>query len=417
MNADTAYTVKHIQKGLTLFTTFTHGQRDMPHMNKMKKPKVVAFITDSYMSYLTNEFLSGISQFVRKRRNYIIRLFQAESLDECGDMLSGCDGIIINSSNERIVSMAVATGRPLVDTGCEFDCPCAVCVDIDLARTGSMAAEWFLQRGFRNFAFYGMQGLRSSDVVESAFSSAVAKAGFECACFSGYRRFAERNSRTNVRKIITRTRKWLASLPRRTAMLCKTDLMANRVLLECMQAGRTVPDDIAIMGRHNDVNFCTSVPVTISSVDTNIRRQGYVAMRILAELVEHPVTRKARKTFLVRPGEIVERESTATWPVDPPYLAKALMLLDGSLGSRTSIASLAAAVGVPPTTLRSTFSKVLGTSIGKYELSLRLNEARRLIKNGLAGLKEVATMTGFRNQSHFCHAYRAFHGHPPGGDR
>ena len=113
----------------------------------------------------------------------------------------------------------------------------------------------------------------------------------------------------------------------------------------------------------------------------------------------------------------MERESTETWPVDPPYLAKALMLLDKSLNQRTSITSLAAAVGVPSTTLRAAFSKVLGTSIGKYELSLRMNAAQRLIKGGLLSLKEVASMTGFQTQSHFCHAYRAFYGHAPGNDR
>ena len=49
----------------------------------------------------------------------------------------------------------MATGLPIVDTGCDFDDIRLVGVDLDLAKHGAMAAEWFLRRGFRNFAYCG----------------------------------------------------------------------------------------------------------------------------------------------------------------------------------------------------------------------------------------------------------------------
>ena len=384
-------------------------------MNKDAKPKKIAFITDTYMSYLNNEFLSGISEYIRKRRNYIVQL--VDTLDtlflDDYEMLHGYDGLIVNLGHEDIFKKIIATGVPVVDTGCEFEYPSVVSVDVDLEKSGSLAAEWFLQRRFRNFAFCGRAGNSSSIIVRKGFVSTVEKAGFTCSCHDLYLTVNPRKKKIVYAKL----QQWLASLPHRTAVFCKSDILANRVVLECLNIGRAIPDDIAVMGRHNDAAFCTSLPLPISSVDTNIRRQGYVAMRILDEILERPVSPKRRRILRIRPLGVVERESTETWPVDPPYLAKALMLLDKSLNQRTSITSLAAAVGVPSTTLRAAFSKVLGTSIGKYELSLRMNAAQRLIKGGLLSLKEVASMTGFQTQSHFCHAYRAFYGHAPGNDR
>ena len=55
---------------------------------------------------------------------------------------------------------------------------------------------------------------------------------------------------------------------------------------------------------------------------------------------------------ILKPLGIVERESTAVYPVDPPFLAKALLLLDENMERPVSATALAKAVGVSSSTLR-----------------------------------------------------------------
>lgn len=55
---------------------------------------------------------------------------------------------------------------------------------------------------------------------------------------------------------------------------------------------------------------------------------------------------------ILKPLGIVERESTAVYPVDPPFLAKALLLLDENMERPVSTTALAKAVGVSSSTLR-----------------------------------------------------------------
>ena len=103
--------------------------------------------------------------------------------------------------------------------------------------------------------------------------------------------------------------------------------------------------------------------------------------------------------------------------MDPPFLAKALLLLDEKMDRPLSAAALAEAAGVSSATLRAAFRKVLGTSLGKYALSVRMHEAKRLIMEERFSVKEVAARIGFSSQAYFCYAYHAFYGEPPSQSR
>ena len=82
-----------------------------------------------------------------------------------------------------------------------------------------------------------------------------------------------------------------------------------------------------------------------------------------------------------------------------------------------SAAALAEAVGVSASTLRAAFRKALGTSLGKYSLSVRMREAKRLMMEERFSVKEVAVRTGFSSQAYFSAAYHAFYGCSPSQSR
>lgn len=119
----------------------------------------------------------------------------------------------------------------------------------------------------------------------------------------------------------------------------------------------------------------------------------------------------------MRPVGIVERESTATYPVNPPWLAKALLLLDSNLDKPISAANLANAAGVSQTALQKSFRKAFGTSVGKYILSTKMCAARRFLAEEGLSVKEVARKTGFATPNYFCQTYHAHFSHSPSSDR
>ena len=383
---------------------------------KLKKNRTIAFVFPSPMSSFRNEVLMGMAQYAQKRRNIVIRCFDEDDLGE-KNIFAECDGIFTDLPNGKAIDHMAATGLPIVRFHDEPKRPNMIDIGFDDRRIGAMAAEWFLRRGFKNFAYCGNRGDNDSDAVERSFVSTVAKAGFECSVFDEPAMVRKRKYKRTFDIALRCMGQWAQTLPQHTAVLCLHDYRASIFLQVCMRHGRSVPNDIAIMGQYNDVAICACSPVTITSVDVNTRAFGEAAMRILESAIDNPVAPKLRPTYFVPPVGIVERESTAVYPVNPPWLAETLLLLDKNLDTPISATDLAKAAGVSHTALQRAFRKAFGTTPGKYIMSVKMREAKRLLDESRINVKGVAARTGFSSQQYFSHAYREFYGHPPIGDR
>ena len=69
----------------------------------------------------------------------------------------------------------VATGLPIVRHYDYPKRPDMIDIAFDDRKIGTMAAEWFLRRGFKNFAYCGSHGSIDSDEVEKAFGTTAGK--------------------------------------------------------------------------------------------------------------------------------------------------------------------------------------------------------------------------------------------------
>lgn len=381
-----------------------------------KKNKTIAFVFPSLMASFKNEILMGMAHYAQRRRNISIKCIEDYHVEE-KDIFAGCDGIFMAVSDEKSVARMVATGLPIVR---HYDYPKRqdmIDIGFDDRKIGTMAAEWFLRRGFKNFAYCGSHGSCDSDEVEKAFVSTVANAGFKCLVYEKPGSIRSRKYKRSLNVLVRSLDKWIPTLPQHTAVLCMHDFRASHFLYACMRHGRAVPNDIAIMGQYNDVAFCACSPVTITSVDVNPRAFGEAAMRILDNAIDNPVEPKLRPTFFVPPVGIVERESTAVYPVNPPWLAKCLLMLDANLDKSISAADLAKSAGVSQTMLQKAFHKTFGTTAGKYITSVKMREAKRLLDENQLNVKEVALRTGFSSPQYFSHAYHDFYGRAPVSDK
>ena len=383
---------------------------------RLKNKKTIVFLFPSLMAAFKNEILMGMAQYAQRQRRIVIRCIEEDDVDN-KNAFAECDGIFTNTCSEKIINRMTATGLPIVRHYDYSKRPDMIDIGFDDRKIGTMAAEWFLRRRFKNLAYCGNRGSIDSDAVEKAFVSTLAKAGFECAIFDEPAIMRRKKYHRTINILQRCLDKWIQTLPPHTAVLCLHDFRASHFLEACLRNGRAVPDDIAIMGQYNDIAFCTCSPVSITSIDVNARAMGEAAMRILESAIDNPVGPKLRPTYFIPPVGIVERESTAVYPVNPPWLAEVLLLMDKNLDSPISATDLAKAAGVSHTALEKAFRKAFGTTAGKYITSVKMREAKRLLDECQLNVKEVATRTGFSSPQYFSHAYRVFYGHPPISER
>ena len=379
--------------------------------------RTIIAVSDAFDDFPT-DFFKGVSRFLRTRPNYSIRHCPQLEVDHKGQYAS-CDGIIANLFRASRIEALKSARVPIVDlSGMLTEDPTIISVDSNADMMAQLAADRFLQRGFTHFGFYGRASHPLCDLLRKAFTSRIRESGFQCSVHTAIalHSLSEEKQRAAQAKDNRRTLEWVASLPPRTAVFCLNDFRARNLLSKCLKLGRAVPNDIAILGTGNISSQCLCTVVPLSSIDCNWEGLGYAAMRILASAIECPVKPKPRKTFLVPPGPIVERESTAVYPVDPPWLADAMSLVDCNISRPISTADLAAAAGVSQTTLSAEFHKQFKMTAGQYILSAKMQRAKDLAAEGGHTVKEIAYAIGFSSASYFSRTYKDYFGHSPSLD-
>jgi transcriptional regulator GlxA family with amidase domain len=119
----------------------------------------------------------------------------------------------------------------------------------------------------------------------------------------------------------------------------------------------------------------------------------------------------------VREGGHPQRMSPSErFGVRNPALLRVLAYMDAHLEQPGSSADLAAAAGVSLRQLERLFQAHFGMTPSAYQLKVRLEHARMLLRQTGLSMMEVAMTTGFTNASHFAHAYRARFGRTPSSD-
>jgi len=376
--------------------------------------KTIALFSENAREY-GRQFLKGVAHYALGRPDWRLRLLSPDAIGN-RRTFAGVDGIIARIIGEEYVAQLKATGLPIVDAICERNDPELIGVDNDCTEIGKMAADYFMQRGFRSFAYCGYRGTRYSEDRLAAYSTALLRAGFACAEFTAREPPTNAiffNEEAKPPKNKLQLRKWIASLPPRTAVFCANDLRAYHVLCAAQEIGRAVPNDLAVLGVDNDELLCSYASVAISSIDPNAFGVGHAAARLMDAALAHPERPKTRPIFKVRPGRLVERTSTAVFPLDPPWFAKALSYIETHMSSPISTADAARAADVSQTALQNAFHAQFGMSAGKYIRGVKMREADRLLHDGTLSVKEIAARTGFVSHPHFSRTYRAHFGQPP----
>lgn len=81
------------------------------------------------------------------------------------------------------------------------------------------------------------------------------------------------------------------------------------------------------------------------------------------------------------------------------------------------VQSIAEKVGLSPTHLSALFRETTGKPIHQTLIDIRMRHATELLKNTDYSIKEIAALTGWRNQLYFSSAYRRTYGISPSAER
>jgi transcriptional regulator GlxA family with amidase domain len=100
-----------------------------------------------------------------------------------------------------------------------------------------------------------------------------------------------------------------------------------------------------------------------------------------------------------------------------PKLKEVLQLMEANLEEPITLQELADYVSLSRRQLERLFLKHLHSTPSRYYLKLRLDRARRLLKQTSRSIVEITSMCGFVSTTHFSRCYRKYMGVSPKSDR
>jgi LacI family transcriptional regulator len=208
---------------------------------------------------------------------------------------------------------------------------------------------------------------------------------------------------------------WIAKLPEATGVYLTLDSHAQSLLQELWQAGRSVPEEIAVIGSGNDTLICESIRPQLTSVEIGAERVGYEAACLLERLLagEKPPD----GPILIEPMGVVERASTDILAFEDPMLTRALAYLRQHACQNISVPDILRQVPVTRRWLERRFREVLGTTPNKEINRVRLQRARDLLARTDLPLVRIAEICGYGHARSFGDAFKAATGQPPGAFR
>lgn len=317
------------------------------------------------------------------------------------------DGII-GRATPRVVQLASRYRIPLVNIWASAPRARMPSVVADFEAAGRMAAEYFLDRGLRRTAFFGVP-LRFSEQLERGFMDRVQREGGECQRETTVWNYE--TSAATFDRFYARVRRLVGRLTPPVGILGFEDIACRHIAYACEERGLRVPDDVAIIGVTNNTLVCTQPSPSLSSVDCNYPLVGYKAAERLAALMAGG--KPSRETILVPPRTIVPRRSTEFFFADDALVAEAMRFISSRHAGRIRTKDVALHVATSERTLQRRFREKLGHSIIHEIIRQRIRHARQLLNDGDKLVKQIARECGFKDSRRFGLAFLKLEGMSP----
>ncbi len=289
-------------------------------------------------------------------------------------------------------------GLPAVNYSSRLANPGLPSVLPDNAAIGRLAAAFFRERLYGCFAFIGSSGHHYSAAREAAFREALAKFPVSRCEAVGPKGPAELMG-------------FLRRLPKGTAVFAANDFFARQVVRYAREAGRPIPDEIAVLGVDAEELLSMSAGVSISSIDPDFERIGFEAARLLDRLMQGG-TPPARP-MLVPPAGVVECASTGAWGNDDDVVARALALVRARACEGLTPAEVAREVAVGRRTLERRLRAAGAAGIATEIRRERVRRACELLRATHLGMAEIADRCGFHDVFYFSAAFKKATGKSP----
>ncbi|HLW20598.1 MAG TPA: XylR family transcriptional regulator, partial [Cyclobacteriaceae bacterium] len=194
----------------------------------------------------------------------------------------GADGIIGQLYNDTNVGKIVDSGIPVIAQDFKERFKEIPNITGSYRETGILGADYFLKKGYKNFAFYGFNDIVWSRERAEGFEERVNAAGHHVHYFE------HRKSRSTDLWYYKSNSlsQWIRSLPKPIALMACDDNQGQQITEACRQIKIRIPEEVAVLGVDNDEMLCELSDPPLSSIAMDVERGGYDTAKLLDKMIK-----------------------------------------------------------------------------------------------------------------------------------
>ncbi|MCB1069142.1 MAG: substrate-binding domain-containing protein [Verrucomicrobia bacterium] len=277
-------------------------------------------------------------------------------------------------------------------------------VHTDNYAVGCLAAEHFLERGFRRFATlcradyaYVRDRLRGFHDTIGGMNGGLPCLDIKLKTFwSDTNHVGKEYRASSLQKLL--------AIDRPAGVFCVDDDDAAGLIRSLIKRNVSIPEEIAVVGVNNDPLTCPYGLVPITSIDPGFENIGYRAAELLDRMMQGKHI--PPKTHLVPPRGLVVRRSSDIRAVEDLQVARALRFIWDHPENRKAVADIAAHVKLPIRTLQWRFNKAMGYSLQDEVTKLRIERIKERLIQSDKSIRQIADEMDFSSVQYLIRLFR-----------
>jgi len=273
--------------------------------------------------------------------------------------------------------------------------------------TGRLGAEYFLKKGFKNFAFYGFNNIVWSRERSEGFEERVKEAGYTV----HYYEHKELRTRDLWYYKPSELSRWLQSLPKPIALMTCDDNQGHHITEAAVHASIRMPDEVAVLGVDNDEMLCNLSDPPLSSINLDAEKCGYEA----AQVMEKMITQKtcAAHDIVVKATHIITRHSTDIFASNDKYIVNALKYIHENLDKNLKVDQVLREVPLSRRSLEKRFVQTTGYPVYEYIYNQRIEKfTQKLLETDMT-IFEIALDLGLTDSKNIARQFKQIKGLTP----
>ena len=280
-------------------------------------------------------------------------------------------------------------------------------ITADYRKMGSMAAERFVSKGFRNFAYFGNNGMCWSDERLEGFRDYLEAEGLSDALYVYDQQRVSNLWFYNQSVLYS----WLASLPKPVAIMACDDNQACFLVEACNHIGVRIPFEVAIIGVDNDEILCNLTDPSLSSIDVDIERGGYEAAEMAHRMFQDPSY--PWHDIVLEPVRIVPRTSSNVMATKDAAIHDALRYINDNIDHKIQVSDVLEHVPLSRRLLEQRFLKETGTTVYQYITEMRISRFEQLLLSSKDSVADIAARMDEPDAKNLSRRFQAVRGCTP----